>query len=807
MIQGKTKKTPTSSSRPARLSHTAKPAEMTLEEWQRNLRMNAGKTGSFLIKNIGTHPVYSDFSVRNRQNNNSYKVSIRSGDGSMNFCECNDFKTNGLGTCKHIESVIDHLEKDLITSGPLGSDDVPSYSSMYVKYGTNRDVRVRIGSAHKVAYRKLFGKYCAQDGVLSASAYGHIEVILRKAKAISEDFRCYPDALDHILTVRERERRYTLLDTLFPRRGNSARLDRIIKIKMFPYQKAGVYFALRAGRCLIADEMGLGKTVQAIAAAEMLKKYFHAQRVVIVCPTSLKYQWKKEIARFTKSSLTVIEGGYLSRKKQYAEESYYKVISYNVVGSDIDSINGLGPDLVILDEAQRIKNWNAKISRHVKKIDAPHAIVLTGTPLENKLEELVSIVQFVDTFKLGPLYKFLHDHQIKDDTGKVVGYKNLNKIGTVLEDIVLRRTKHEVMKQLPPRMDKNLFVPMTEAQADLHREYSDVVAKLVAKWKSHHFLDEKDRRRLMIHLNLMRMVCDSTYIVDQETRHDTKIAEVMSILDDTFQSADQKVVIFSQWERMTRLVEEELTKRSIGFEYLHGGIPSKAREALYQNFNNDAKVKVFLSTDAGGVGLNLQAGSLMINLDLPWNPAVLEQRIGRIHRYGQTRPVNIINLISAGTIEERMLTLLQFKSSVAKGVLDAGDDQIFMGESKFKQFMKSVESITTATESDHPARRGTSLTDEEEKGIERESSGLSGKNIESTPSESAAALLVQGAKFLTALGDVMKDQESMKNFIASVVRKDESTGKSYLTIPVENEKIIEDALNAFAGFLKNVQKK
>lgn len=793
-----------------RLSHTVKPKGMTLDEWQRALRRAAAVSGRFRLRNLGDHPVYSDFAVKNLENGNTYRVSIRCVDGSMNYCECSDFKTNGLGTCKHVEFVLAHLEKRRGTAAMLKADYAPAHASMYVRYGVpQREVMVRIGPSHEEEYRSLFGRYTSGDGVLTARAYGEIESILRQAKAIDAAFKCYPDALDQILTVRERMQRLARLDSLVALEGRSAPMKDLITARLFPYQKEGVWFALRAGRCLLADEMGLGKTIQAIAASEMLKKYFNLQKVLIVCPTSLKYQWKKEIERFTQSTLTVIEGGAPARRAQYVAESMYKIMSYNVVGSDLDAIERMAPDLVILDEAQRIKNWNTHVSKHVKKIQSPYAIVLTGTPLENKLEELVSIVQYVDMFKLGPLHEFLNRHQIKDESGKVVGYKNLNHIGTILKDILLRRTKREVMSQLPARMDKNLFVPMTGPQLEMHDEYSDAVAKLVAKWKRFGFLDEKDRRRLMIALNMMRMVCDSTYIVDQETRHDTKIGEAMSLVDDALQNAHRKIVIFSQWERMTRLIGRELKQRKIGFEYLHGGIPSKKREALFQKYSDDAKCRVFLSTDAGGVGLNLQAGSLLINLDLPWNPAVLEQRIGRIHRIGQTRSVDIINLISAGTIEERMLDLLTFKSSLAKGILDAGEDQIFMGESKFKQFMKSVESITQPAATDGAARHGALLSEEEETGIGRETSAAGEKvRPAALQGDPLADLFTQGARFLTALSEVLKEQQaSSQRSITSLVQKDAATGATYLKIPVANEESVTNAVKTLAGFLNGILEK
>lgn len=255
---------------------------------------------------------------------------------------------------------------------------------------------------------------------------------------------------------------------------------------MFPYQRKGFWFAAKAGRALIADEMGLGKTIQAIAVAELYKRELNISKVLIVCPTSLKYQWKSEIEKFTHdSTIHVIEGNIMKRKEQYEKNtSFYQIVSYHSIANDVDYLNKSDFDLVILDEAQRIKNWKTKVSQRIKKLQTTYAIVLTGTPLENKLEELYSIMQFIDVYRLGPMYKFLDDYQIHaEETNKVVGYKNLHDIKERLADTLIRRSKKEIIDQLPKRMDKNLFVPMTEQQMELHEEKKDVEAKLVMKWR------------------------------------------------------------------------------------------------------------------------------------------------------------------------------------------------------------------------------------------------------------------------------------------------------------------------------------
>lgn len=816
---------------PKKIPYYRKPDNLTLDQWQIGLRKQFGQDNEFLISNIGQEKIYSDFQVTNNATNNSYKVAIRSADDSQNFCECLDFKTNRLGVCKHISATLQHLSKIHGSKKAFKEGSFqPYYTSVYLDYRNGREIKVRVGSENQEAFTTLAKIYFDENFVLKPASYSVFELFLEEAAKLSESFRCYPDALDFVIAERDKIRRRDYLWRIMPDGDEDKAFENLLKVPLFPYQRKGVFFAALAGRSLITDEMGLGKTLQAIATAELYKKELGINRVLIVCPTSLKYQWKSEIEKFTNSTAHVVEGTLLKRKAQYEySEAFYVIVSYHAVTNDIELLNKMEADLVILDEAQRIKNWKTKVSQQIKKLVSPYAIVLTGTPLENKLEELYSITQFIDVFRLGPIYRFLNQYQTTDDSGKVIGYKNLREISQRLSDLLIRRTKKEVLSQLPKRMDKNLFVPMTQEQMDVHNELGDNVAKLVNKWRRYGFLNETDRKRLILSLSQMRMVCDSSYILDQKTRHDTKIDEVMNILDEFFENSDEKVVIFSQWERMTRLVAQELNDREIKFEYLHGGVESSKRKNLLDNFQNDPESRVFLSTDAGGVGLNLQSASLMINLDIPWNPAVLEQRIARIYRLGQERNVSIINLVSTGTIEHKMLDVLKFKGAMAEGVLDGGEDTIFLGDDRFKQFMNSVENLTDA-----PQEENTIIDAIEEHEVEEnESTKVAENELIDTPQGAATfmgdddvkddesdkthtniglneaisndEMIQNGVKFFTQLAQTLTSPDSTKNLIESITQRDDS-GKLYLKIPVENEQIINNTLQSlgalFGAFLK-----
>ena len=246
-----------------------------------------------------------------------------------------------------------------------------------------------------------------------------------------------------------------------------------MKVSLYPYQCQGALFAARAGRTLLADDMGLGKTIQAIAAVEILARTVGLERVLIVCPTSLKHQWKAEIEKFSGRTAVVVEGLMAGRARLLRTDAFFKIINYDVVHRDIEEIARWQPEMIILDEAQRIKNWKTRAARAVKRLQSRYALVLTGTPLENRLEELHSIVEVVDRFRLGPLFRFLDAHQHVDEDGRVVGYHHLDRISKTLAPILIRRTKQQVLKELPERLEKNYFVPMTAEQSKHHQENQD----------------------------------------------------------------------------------------------------------------------------------------------------------------------------------------------------------------------------------------------------------------------------------------------------------------------------------------------
>jgi SNF2 family DNA or RNA helicase len=448
----------------------------------------------------------------------------------------------------------------------------------------------------------------------------------------------------------------------------------LLPVPLYDYQVRGALFLACRGRSILGDDMGLGKTIQTIAAVELLARERGIQRALVVAPASVKYQWEAEIRRFTARPVQVIDGGPEARLDQYAAPTFYRLVNYEQVVRDREAINAWNPDVVILDEAQRIKNWEAKTSREVKKLKSRYAMVLTGTPLENRLEELYSIVQFVDERRFGPAFEFLDEHRVLDENGNLKGYRKLDTIREKLAPVFLRRTRGEVLAQLPDRTDNTVFVELADAQRGPYEEQRAALARLLQKG----YLTDLDRKRILACVVNLRTICDSLFLFDKRTRVSPKLDEFAELVPELIVSdgTAHKLVVFSQWETMAMEAARVLDAHGVGHVLLHGGLPGRDRKAVLHRFQTDPACKVFLSTDAGGTGLNLQVADTVVNLELPWNPAVLEQRIARVHRMGQSRPVRAINFVTRGTIEEKVLRTIEAKQALFAGLFAGDADEL-----------------------------------------------------------------------------------------------------------------------------------
>jgi hypothetical protein len=635
-----------------------------------------------------------------------YRVEIRSLAEPINSCNCPDHRINGLGTCKHIEATLYRLQyrrkRAFHKAAAAGSPAIELFLD-------RRDQQIRIrwpmGSRGRSRARDILAPFFTDDDHLAGEPLDTLPALERAIKAshgavrrrirVSGELNAWLESLD-TRAQQLRSRQHFEAEVA----AGKASLD-LLKHSLYPYQQEGMLHLAFTGRALLADEMGLGKTVQAIAACELLRCTRDIRRVLVIAPASLKGEWEEQIAKFTDLPVQIIQGPRARRLHQYDEPLFFNLANYEQIRPDVDEINAtLRPDVIILDEAQRIKNWQTKTAMSVKRLSSPYAFVLTGTPVENRIDEIYSITQFLDPTIFGPLFRFNRNFYQLDEKGRAIGYKNLDQLHKRLLAIMLRRRKEDVEGQLPGRTINTYFVPMHKEQMLRYGEYESKAARLAAMARKRP-LKKEEMERLQLYLACMRMLCDTPYILDQDCRISPKLKELGNILQELMEDGDHKIIIFSEWERMLKLVREQAEKMGLGYALHTGKVPQPQRRDEIRRFKNDPECRLFLSTDSGATGLNLQVADVVINLDMPWNPARLEQRIARAWRKHQKRPVQVINLVSEHSIEHRMLSLLEQKRSLAEGVVDGKGKSEMSLPSGRAAFLERLNALMT-TEAKEP---------------------------------------------------------------------------------------------------------
>jgi superfamily II DNA or RNA helicase len=467
-----------------------------------------------------------------------------------------------------------------------------------------------------------------------------------------------------------------------------ASVDEIKKIKkprglkatLRPYQEQGLSwlrFLHEIGTGgVLADDMGLGKTVQTIALLLSLSSKDEPLRALIVAPTSVVTNWHREIEKFGPSLKVALWHG-AGRKGQREELGDANVIitSYALLRRDIELLTALPLDYAILDEAQAIKNPMSATAQAAKNLTARHRLALTGTPIENRLSEIWSIFDFVSPGLLGPLQKFEERYARPIDNGDS---KQAARLRSVIHPFILRRTKLEVAKDLPEKLEFDQIIDMTTEQKAIYLQVLREVRATV--------LGEVERvgvAKSQLHIlagltKLRQAACDPRLLgLPRDLKNDDsgKLAALRELVDEVAEGG-HKVLIFSQFVSMLKLIAAALDEDRIKYEYLDGSTTDRAERI--DRFQDDPTIPVFLiSLKAGGSGLNLTAADTVIHFDPWWNPAVEDQATDRAHRIGQKKVVSVYRLVAGGTIEEKILQLKQKKKDLVASVLseDAGGEK------------------------------------------------------------------------------------------------------------------------------------
>jgi SNF2 family DNA or RNA helicase len=488
------------------------------------------------------------------------------------------------------------------------------------------------------------------------------------------------------------------------------------KGSLYPYQSESVDKMVDTGTMLLGLVMGAGKTVTTIAAIEILIARGDVDRCLVVVPAALKYQWMREISKFTDSRAVVVDGTPKARERIWRTciSSQYVIVNPESLARDTLAIKGLKWDCIVIDESTMIKSRSAKRSKLLKKIGkaAPYRFALTGQPIENRPEELFSIMEFVNPDVLGRFDVFDRTFIVRDHWGRPVRYRNLKTLFDSLSDYLIRKTREDIADQLPKVIHQTVPVPFDDRSAALYNRISQQLLADIQKavtiggsssfnlWRHYHDPAANEAQgQIMSKLTALRMLCDSPELLRRSAdlyldgnkpgqgsqyaaqlkmeglldslNAQPKMSAVVEYISDVLSESDNnKVVLFSFFKENLRIIQEH-TKSLCGSVLFTGDMTAEEKDAAKMTFSSDPTVRLFLSSDAGGYGVDLPMANYLISVDLPWSSGKLEQREARIIRLSsQFDHVTIATFLMHGSIEERQFEMLQQKKLINEAWVD-----------------------------------------------------------------------------------------------------------------------------------------
>jgi non-specific serine/threonine protein kinase len=497
--------------------------------------------------------------------------------------------------------------------------------------------------------------------------------------------RYHMSVIDELYENRNEEELSFALDEKFERLRAFRQIPEVqppdhLKPVLRPYQVSGYQWLQYLNEVgwggILADDMGLGKTVQALTMLHQYKEQQGSLKAIVVCPTTLIYNWKNEVNKFTPGLTCIIHhGNTRSRDAEFLQSHNIIVTTYGTLRSDITLMLKIHFDYVVLDESQAIKNPSSKVTKAASLLNATNRLCMSGTPLQNNTFDVYAQMNFLNPGLLGSVEFFRNEFANPiDKFGEQEQKEHLRKL---LYPFILRRTKEQVAKDLPEKTETILFCEMEKEQRKIYDAYRNSYRDKIMGVIDQQGID-KSQLTILQGLMKLRQICDSPAILNEEEKfpnHSIKLDELTRELTENI--SDHKVLIFSQFLGMLGLIRDRLKEQGVVFEYLDGSTPSADREKAIRHFQDDETVRVFLiSLKAGGVGLNLTAADYVYIVDPWWNPAVEQQAIDRTHRIGQTKNIFAYRMICIDTIEDKILQLQERKKALAKELIT--DDTSFV---------------------------------------------------------------------------------------------------------------------------------
>lgn len=474
------------------------------------------------------------------------------------------------------------------------------------------------------------------------------------------------------------------------------------KLSLYNYQRLGVMYGVtnRVG-LLLADEMGLGKTMQSLGVAIFMKAYYGAKHTLIVTPASLKFNWPIEIEKFTDEKYVVIDGTPEERIAQWLRNDvFFYVVNYELLQADLfggrkmkekeddteeqterrekivakakqrqgilSEVRSRIWDFIVVDECHALKHHGAARTKNVKALRSRSRMALTGTPMDGRLEELHSVMQFVAPGLLLSKERFFQKYVETDFWGKVIGYNHIGDVTKKIQPFFLRRLKKDVLKDLPDKVYENRVVALTSEELQVYNEIAE---------NGHEATEDASA---MVAIIRCKQFCNWPQMIESGCESNSKMDAFRDVLDEVILQNGHKALIFSQYREMLDILVKELDVLGIKYLRIDGNTPPVERASMQKRFNDDKSLDVMIGTEAMSTGLNFQSADYVINYDDNWSPAIMAQREDRCHRNGQRNVVTVISFVCRDTIEERIRGVIYAKNKITSQTLGDETEEIVL---------------------------------------------------------------------------------------------------------------------------------
>jgi len=628
------------------------PPLRTTDEQEIARRRERAAREHFEIRNLTPeHGVFSNFRVESGSGM-AYGVEVRDLAWREVFCSCTDFRVNQLGTCKHVEAVLTWLEEGnpsafqkAIEEGSARIDLVPDPHGQTLCITRNlNDLPPKL--------RTWFD----EEGLLRVPVDEALPALERQPTRIriSAEVERWKAQRSREAARVETRRAYEAA----VRSGESPAAE--TRVPLYPYQREGMLFLAFHERAWLADETGLERRVQAIAACALVRRLHGIRSVLVLTPGAVLPEWEAQVTEYTGLSV----GGFRPTKR---ERPFFTLATYEQAARQTGWINAeMRPDVLVLDEAQRIRDWNSSLAVRIKQLQSRFAFLLASVPTEERLDEIYSLMSVVDPAVFGPLFRFNREFHAVDERGQPVGVQNIDRLRDRMRPHVLRRTRADVASQIPARVESAYFLELPARSRTEYARRDGIARELLAKKST---LTASERQVLERELGAMRILCDGGEDGVASARQSPKLRELDPILRDCLADSGGKVVIFSEWERMVQGAAAVCRAQGIDPVELTGRLTPRQRAAALERFHREAGARVFLATDAVGGSIRVPSGSTVLLLDIPWTAARLEARLGRVVPSDPSGVLRVFYFVTKATIEERLFRRL--RSGRAVRAIDA----------------------------------------------------------------------------------------------------------------------------------------